>query len=181
MISNTAVRPGNVIKTNNNKTVEIVDTDAEGRLCIADALEYVNEQININQKNINQKNLIIDIATLTGNALQITESCSAIGMSNTLGSVYLDKMIDSGDITGEYVDKLKLYEEYNNYHKSNVANIANHNYITRSECVIAGSFLNYFTSSSIPWIHLDIAAPTFQHNMVNSWGINLLYTYIKSL
>lgn len=176
MISNTAVRPGNVITTNNNKTVEIVDTDAEGRLCIADALEYVNDQINIKQNN-----LIIDIATLTGNALQITESCSAIGMSNTLGSVYLDKMINTGDITGEYVDKLKLYEEYNQYHKSNVAHIANHNYNTRSECVIAGSFLNFFTSSSIPWIHLDIAAPTFQHNMVNSWGVNLLYTYIKSL
>jgi leucyl aminopeptidase len=175
MINHDAVRPGNVITTNNKKTVEIVDTDAEGRLCIADALEYVNNIIK------EKRNLIIDIATLTGNATQITESCSAIGISNTLGTAYLDKIIDIGEITGEYVDKLKLYEEYNEYHKSNVADIANHNYNTKSECVIAASFLNFFTSASVPWIHLDVAATTFNNNMANSWGINLLYNFIKSL
>lgn len=176
MISNTATKPGMVIRTMTGKTVEITDTDAEGRLCIADALEYTNKIIK-NKKN----SLIIDVATLTGNTQYITSGVSSIIMGNNIADTYINDLINLGEETGEYLDYLKIRKDYLHHLQTPIADIKNHCDRTRSGCVTAGAFLNYFTSDNVPWIHLDVASSTFINNIPKSYGINLLFEFLKNL
>ena len=176
MINNTATRPGMVVRSMNNRMVEIVNTDAEGRLCLADGLEYINMKLIDHSK----KNIIIDIATLTGNTQYITNGVSCIVMGNDISSNHINKMISTGEKVGEYVDTLKLRPEYLDYLISPVGDIMN---IASSDvkcgCIEGGAFLNYFADPTIPWIHMDVASNTFINRHPTSYGINLLYSFIK--
>lgn len=178
MIDNTAIRPGMVVTTMCGKKVEITDTDAEGRLCIADALEYIHKYLIKSNRN---NHMIFDIATLTGNASLITGGISSICLSNKMGYKYFDKLASSGELINEYVDYLKLRPEYNVLTNSKVADIKNLTRSCRSGCVLAAVFLNYFCKDSSPWIHLDVAANTFDNDMTNSYGVNLLYYFLTTL
>jgi leucyl aminopeptidase len=178
IISNTATRPGMVITTMNNRTVEIVNTDAEGRLCLADALEYINMKLIDRKKD----NIIIDIATLTGNTQYITNGISCIVMGNEISSKYINKMVETGEKVGEYVDTLKLRPEYLDYLISPVADIMNvAGPDVKCGCIEGGTFLNYFADPTVPWIHMDVASNTFIDRKPTSYGINLLYSFIKLL
>jgi leucyl aminopeptidase len=86
MIGNTSTRPGQVVKSYNSKLVEITDIDAEGRLCLADCLEYINKDLLVG-KDLNNC-LIIDVATLTGNAVTITAEIASVSMCNEKGEQY---------------------------------------------------------------------------------------------
>lgn len=176
MISNNAVRPGSVVKSMNNVKIEIIDTDAEGRLCLVDALEYIQMELIHNKDN-----LIIDIATLTGNTMSISSGISSLIMSNKLGEEYVDDIMQIGEEIGEYLDYLKIRKEYLTNLTSKVADIKNICYSIKADCVLAGSFLNYFVSDKIPWIHIDVGVSTFINNMANSYGINLLYEFLKKM
>jgi leucyl aminopeptidase len=176
MIGNTAIRPGMVVTSMSNKKVEIIDTDAEGRLCLADGIDYVNLYC-IKKHNV-KNNLIIDIATLTGNASSITNGISSLMMGNNISTDYIKLLIKTGDNIGEYIDYLQLRPEYIGYLQSNVADIANINAKIKSDCILAGTFLNYFCNPLIPWIHMDVASNTFSENMPTCYGINLLYQFL---
>ena len=121
MIGPNSIKPGSVIKSMSGITVEIENTDAEGRLCMADCLDYIKLKL-INKKN---NNLIIDIATLTGATIRITDGVATVAMCNSDGDKYLKKMIEIGEICGEYVESLKLRNEYMDILSSNVADIKN--------------------------------------------------------
>jgi leucyl aminopeptidase len=176
MVGSKATKPGSVVKSMKGKTVEIINTDAEGRLCLADCMEYIEMEL-LEKKG---DNLIIDVATLTGNATQITDTIACIGMSNKMGSQYMKEMVEIGEKCGEYIDVLKIHEEYIEKLSSPVADIKN-SHEGKAGCVVAGQFLNYFVNDMAPWIHLDIAGPTYYNDMANGWGVNMLTHFLLQL
>ncbi len=179
MVGNTATRPGQVIQTACGKTVEITDTDAEGRLCLADGFEFV--QTNLTPGKDLSKCLIIDIATLTGNTTSISNGISSITLSNDIASTYSDKLISIGEETGEYLDYLKIRPEYRDYLTSTVADIRNLPRNARAGCVIAACFLNYFINPAIPWIHIDLGKGTYVDEIAKAHGVNLLFEFLKNI
>lgn len=179
MISNNSIKPGTTIKTMNNKIIEINNMDAEGRLCIVDAIEYINLNL-IKDKNPNNC-IIIDIATLTGNTKYITSYISGLITCNDKAIDYKNNIINIGEQIGEYLDYIKLREEYLEDYKSNVADIKNLNKELNTGFITAGAFINYFCNNNIPWMHIDVASCTFVDEKVTSYGINLLYEFIKNI
>lgn len=177
MISNNAVLPGNVITTAGGKTVEITNTDAEGRLCLADCFEFIQSKLSIN-KDLS-KCLIIDIATLTGNVSSITNGISSIIMGNDKGSNVIDTLTNIGEDIGEYLDFIKIREEYFDILNSKVADIKNCCNHTKSGCIMAGVFLNYFVNKDMPWVHIDLGDGTYTNETAQSHGVNLLFEFLK--
>ena len=171
-----ATRPGMVIKALNGKTIEIVNTDAEGRLCIVDNINYLNKYI---IKNPNS--LLIDIATLTGNATQIFGNVSSIATSNDQGYNYLTKLISIGEKIGEYVDYLKIHKKYYEYLESTVADIKSINYNFRADCILAATFISSFINNKIPWNHIDLGSVCYINSIAQSYGLQLLYEFISNL
>ena len=179
MVGNTATRPGQIVNSYNSISVEITNTDAEGRLCIADCLAYINKDLIIDKDP--NKILIIDIATLTGNAVTITAEVSSIVMCNNKAEGYKNKLINISETVGEYLDYLKLRPEYLDFLESPVADIKNLNLEVSAGCIIGGTFLHYFATDVYPWIHLDVAPSAFIKETSMSYGINLLVEFIKQL
>jgi leucyl aminopeptidase len=179
MISSKSIKPGTVIETMGGKKVEIVNTDAEGRLCIVDCIDWVNKKLITDCS----KSLIIDIATLTGNTLQITSGISSIIMSNNISNSHVSKLLNIGEKIGEYLDYLKIRKEYSDLLISPVADIKNINMDIKAGCIIGGTFINYFTNTNknTSWIHIDLGVATFVNSMPLSYGVNLLYEFLKQL
>ncbi len=144
MPSGTAVHPGDVVKTMSGKTVEIINTDAEGRLCLADALTYAARY---------KPALMIDLATLTS-ACVVALGHHAIGLMGT-APILIEKVKRSGEATGERVWELPLWDEYREQIKSEVADMKNVGGRPGGS-ITAGVFLKEFVQNH-PWIHLDIA------------------------
>ncbi|MGO9015533.1 MAG: leucyl aminopeptidase [Dissulfurispiraceae bacterium] len=140
-----AFKPGDVVKTMNGKTIEIISTDAEGRLTLADAICYAIKYY--------KPKAIIDIATLTG-ACSIALGNEAIAMMGT-DSVLMENMKDASVETSERVWQMPLYDEYREYLKSDIADMKNAGGRTGS-LMAAGYFLKEFAGET-PWVHLDIA------------------------
>ncbi len=167
------------VDTTGGKTVEITDTDAEGRLCLADGFEFI--QLNLTPGKDLSKCLILDIATLTGNTTSISNGISSLILSNNTGSEYSDKLMAFGEETGEYLDYLKIRPEYMEFLTSKVADIRNLPKNAKAGCIIAGCFLNYFINPAIPWIHIDLGKGTYVNEVAQSHGINLLFEFIKNI
>ena len=146
--SGTAIKPGDVVKSHLGKTIEIINTDAEGRLILCDALSYARRFKPV---------AAIDAATLTG-AVVIALGHHAIGMlGNDEG--LLAEVRDAGERAGERCWPLTLWEEYRELLKSDVADVKNSG--GRSAGTIAGAwFLREFVDS-FPWVHLDIAGTAY--------------------
>jgi leucyl aminopeptidase len=143
--SGSAYKPGDIVKFYNGKTAEIINTDAEGRLILADALAYAT-------KNYNPK-LVVDLATLTG-ACVVALGNHASGLFAN-DEKYAKKLFEIGSITGEKVWQLPLWKEYKEQIKSEVADIKN----TGGRwggAITAACFLSYFVNNKA-WVHLDIA------------------------
>jgi len=139
-----ASKPGDVVKALNGMTVEVVNTDAEGRMVLADAIGYAKRY---------KPRAIVDIATLTG-ACSIALGNEAIAvMGNDRGLI--DMVKRSADNTDERVWEMPLFEEYKEYVKSDIADIKNTGGKTGS-LVASGYFLKEF-AGEVPWVHLDIA------------------------
>jgi leucyl aminopeptidase len=179
MISNESIKPGTTIKTMSNKIIEINNIDAEGRLCIVDAIDYINIYL-IQDKNPDNC-LIIDIATLTGNTKYITSYVSGLISCNEKAISYKNDLINIGEEIGEYVDYIKIREEYLEGFISKVADIKNLNIDLQTGFISASAFINYFCNNKIPWIHIDVASCAFNNEKINSYGINLLYKFIKQI
>ena len=146
MVDSEALRPGDILKAYNGKTVEIIDTDAEGRLIMADALAY--------SKNYKPQ-MCIDIATLTGQAAVIFDYKSSVIMGNN--NKYIQKMIKAGIENNEKIWELPMWKEYIELTKSNIADLKNYSYESRAGTIMAGAFLSQFIPEGANWIHLDIA------------------------
>jgi leucyl aminopeptidase len=142
--SGTAMKPGDIIKAMNGKTIEVLNTDAEGRLILADALSYATK--------IGAK-AIIDVATLTGACrAALGTLCSGVFSNN---QELANKVIAAGNETGELAWQLPMYDEYKEHIKSDVADIKNigNRY---AGAITAAKFLEEFVAKT-PWVHLDIA------------------------
>jgi leucyl aminopeptidase len=141
-----AYKPGDILKTLSGQTVEVISTDAEGRLILCDALAYSLRY---------QPRAIIDLATLTG-ACVVALGDYVIGLfGNDEG--LLKRVEEASARTGERAWRLPLWDEYFEYLKSDVADFRNVG--TRAAgAIIGGIFLSRFVEKT-PWVHLDIAGP----------------------
>ncbi|MBL7124846.1 MAG: leucyl aminopeptidase [Dehalococcoidales bacterium] len=142
--SGSALKPGDIVTAINGKTIEIISTDAEGRLILADALGYAEK--------LGAK-VIIDVATLTG-ACQVALGDVVTGaFGNNQGLV--DKVIAAGDEAGELIWQMPMYDQYKEQNKSDVADIKNVGG-RYAGAITAAQFLAEFVGDT-PWVHLDIA------------------------
>ncbi|MFA4837712.1 MAG: leucyl aminopeptidase [Dehalococcoidia bacterium] len=150
MPSGSALKPGDIIKAMNGKTIEVINTDAEGRLILADALCYGNT-LGLSS--------MIDIATLTGAChIALGDICSgAFGNNQRL----IDSVIHAGEEAGEKIWQMPLFDEYKEHNKSDIADIKNSGG-RWGGAINAAQFLHEFVGKT-PWVHLDIAG-TFMLN-----------------
>lgn len=144
-----AYKPGDVLKALNGKTMEVLNTDAEGRLILSDALSYAVQQ------KVDQ---IIDLATLTGACVVALGSLISGAMSNN--PKLLEQVKEATDAEGEKIWELPLVKEYREEIKSKVADIKNIGGSREAGTIIGGLFLQEFVGDT-PWVHLDIAGPAF--------------------
>ena len=145
MPSGTAIKPGDIITQFNGKTVEVNNTDAEGRLILADALAYAVEL---------GADRIVDLATLTGAVLVALGSTYAALISND--DVFAEQVEEAAERTGELAWRLPLHAEYKDLTKGTVADLTNAAAKRKAGTIYAGSFLEEFVDGK-PWVHLDIA------------------------
>lgn len=145
-----AQKPGDVIRHFNGKTVEVMNTDAEGRLILADALAYGATL---------KPDLMIDIATLTG-------AC-VVALGNEISGVLgtdektIARLIAIGKEMGEYFWQLPLFERYRSHMKSGVADFKNIGKPQNAGTIIGGLFLSEFVPKTVPWVHIDIAGTAY--------------------
>ena len=143
-----AYKPGDILKSLSGQTIEVITTDAEGRLILADALTYALRY---------KPAAIIDLATLTG-ACIVALGDHVIGMLGTDDSLK-DKIRKAADLTGERVWELPLWEDYHELIKSDIADFKNSGG-RAGGTITAAVFLSKFVEN-VPWVHLDIAGPAW--------------------
>ena len=176
MISGSSFKPGDVISTSSGKTIEIMDTDAEGRLILADALEYASKQ---------KPDMIIDFATLTGS--------SAVALGLFLGAMFTNddnlaaKLEEAGKKSYERIWRLPMWKEFMGELDSEIADISNLGG-RYGGATHAAKFLEYFVDENIRWAHFDIAGPSIKHKLTNytskyhtGYGVRLGYEFVKGL
>jgi leucyl aminopeptidase len=145
MPSGSAIKPGDVITQYNGTTVEVNNTDAEGRLILADALAWAIEQ---------GAERVIDLATLTGAVVVALGSTYAAVISND--DALADEVVRAGEETGELTWRLPLHPEFKELMKGTVADLSNLAKARKAGTITAGSFLEEFVGET-PWAHVDIA------------------------
>ncbi len=176
MPGSNAQRPGDIVKSYSGQTIEVLNTDAEGRLVLADALTYTEEKF--------KPSLIVDLATLTGAIIVALGSEYAGLWSN---SEKLSKqLLDAGEQVEEKLWKMPLHENYNKLMNSKNADMQNINYVGGAGSTTAAQFLQRFIINKTPWAHLDIAGMAFSKyaGALNSggatgYGVRLLNKFIE--
>jgi leucyl aminopeptidase len=152
MVSGTAQRPGDVVTMYGGKTVEVLNTDAEGRLVLGDALVLASEQ---------KPDVVVDVATLTGACEQALGDrvAGVMGNDDDLAA----RIITAGDRAGEAFWQLPISEEMPEKVRtySKVADLMQHNVDLYGGALYAAAFLQEFVGDGLPWAHLDIAGPAF--------------------
>jgi leucyl aminopeptidase len=146
MPSGAATKPGDIITQLNGKTVEVNNTDAEGRLILADALTYCVRELGADR--------LVDVATLTGSVLIALGSTYAGLVSND--DQWAEQVLAAGESTGELVWRLPLHPEFEELTRGKNADLANVSAKRKAGTIYAGSFLEEFVDGK-PWAHLDIA------------------------
>jgi leucyl aminopeptidase len=175
MPSGTAVKPGDIITQLNGKTVEVNNTDAEGRLILADALAYA-VQLGADR--------IVDLATLTGAVLIALGSTYAALISND--DAWAAEVEGAASRTGELAWRLPLHPEYKELTKGTAADLTNASAKRKAGTIYAGSFLEEFVDD-VPWVHLDIAGTAWDTGREyvgkgpTGFGVRLLVELARSL
>jgi len=173
-IDGNSMVPGDIITMHNGKTVEVANTDAEGRLILADALSFAKKY---------SPEIVIDVATLTGSAAITTGKYASIAFSNN--EKLLTTLIDAGYKTNERIVNLPLWNDYNELLESDVADIKN---IGGREAgaITAAKFLQNFVDYN--WIHIDIAGTAYVKTKYNyrgkgatGYGIRLIFEFLNNL
>ena len=175
MPSGTSIKPGDVITQYNGKTVEINNTDAEGRLILGDALAYCVEL---------GAERIVDLATLTGAVLIALGSTYAALISND--DDWAGEVAEAGSESGELAWRLPLHEEYKELTKGTIADLTNAAAKRKAGTIYAGSFLEEFVDGK-PWVHLDIAGTAWDTGREyvgkgpTGFGVRLLVSLAQDL
>ena len=178
MISNIAYRPNDILKTLSGKTVEIISTDAEGRLVLCDALAYTQQTF--------QPRVMIDLATLTGGVVTALGSNRAGLFSNH--DELVSALFTAGESTHERLWHLPLDDEYFELIKSDDADMKNSSGTPKAHPIVGGIFLKQFVNDETPWAHLDIAGVSdWDKDMpycpkgASGFGVRLLVEYLRGL
>ena len=170
-----AQRPGDIVKAYNGKTIEVLNTDAEGRLVLADALSFTEKKF--------KPKFIIDLATLTGAIIvSLGEEYAGLFSNNDELS---KKLLEVGEKVNEKVWRLPLHKNYDKLMNSNIADMQNINYSGGAGSITAAQFLQRFIEKT-PWAHLDIAGMAFSKKAANlnpggatGFGVRLLNQLIE--
>ncbi len=177
MISSKAYRPDDILTAMNGKTIEIISTDAEGRLVLADALTYAERTYT--------PQALIDIATLTG-AVSIALGDNRAGLLSN-NDTLAQKLYESGEFTYERVWRLPLDTEYFEQIKGTDSDIKNSGG-RKAGTIIGGMFLQQFISEDVPWAHLDIAGMMMAEKEMPycpkggmGFGVRLFLDYLKNI
>jgi len=171
-----AQRPGDIVKAYNGKTIEVLNTDAEGRLVLADALSFTEAKF--------KPRFMIDLATLTGAIIMaLGEEYAGLFSNNDDLS---NKIFKVGEKVKEKVWRLPLHDNYDKLINSTIADMQNINYSGGAGSITAAQFLQRFVTSKTPWAHLDIAGMAFSKKAANlnpggatGFGVRLLNQLIE--
>ena len=175
MVSGSAMRPGDIVVTSSGKSIEVDNTDAEGRMILADALHFAS---------LRKPNVIIDLATLTG-ACVVALGEYAAGLF-TKNDKLAEQLYNSGIKTHDRVWRLPLWDDYNELIKSDVADVNNVGKTRWGGAITAAKFLEHFVDKKLTWAHLDIAGPAMANDLNNytkkymtGFGVRLLFDYLS--
>lgn len=173
-----AIKPGDIVRAMNGKTIEILNTDAEGRVVLADALSYAGKIV--------KPDVLIDLATLTG-ACMVALGEEITGLFGTNSKLTAD-LKESAKNSGENVWEMPLAKEYKEMTKSSVADIKNTTATKYGGAITAALFLQEFVPEKTPWVHLDIAGPSFAEKDApltpvggTGFGVRMLLHYLGSI
>jgi leucyl aminopeptidase len=177
MPSGSAYRPGDVVKAMNGVAIEVLNTDAEGRVTLADALTYAERL---------KPDAIIDLATLTGACVVALGEDIAGYMGND--RKLLDRLAGAAKEAGEEMWELPLYQPYKELIKSKIGDIKNIGGGKWGGALTAGLFLSYFVNQT-PWVHIDIAGPSYAEKETRpdlpyggtGFGVRTLVRYLQGL
>ena len=171
-----AQRPGDIVKSYSGKTIEVLNTDAEGRLILADAIYYIDEQY--------KPELIVDLATLTG-AIVVSLGSEYAGLFSNNDKLS-EKLIKAGEIENEKLWRFPLHKNYDKLMDSKIADIQNINYSGGAGSITAAQFLQRFLKNSTPWAHLDIAGMAWTKKDLDTiptgatgYGVKLLNKFVE--
>ena len=176
MVSGNAQRPGDIVKSYSGKTIEILNTDAEGRLVLADALTFTEKKF--------KPKLIVDLATLTGAIIVClgSEYAGLFSNENKLSK----QLFEAGEKVNEKVWRMPLHKNYDKLMDSKNADVQNINYVGGAGSTTAAQFLQRFILKNTPWAHLDIAGMAFSKygGALNSggatgFGVRLLNQFVE--
>ena len=176
MVSGNAQRPGDIVKSYSGKTIEVLNTDAEGRLVLADALTFTEKKF--------RPKFIIDLATLTGAII--------VSLGSEYGGLFSNndklsrELIDAGEKTDEKLWRMPLHKNFDKLMDSKNADMQNINYVGGAGSTTAAQFLQRFILNKTPWAHLDIAGMAFSKygGALNSsgatgYGVRLLNKLVE--
>ena len=171
-----AQRPGDIVKSYSGKTIEVLNTDAEGRLVLADALTFTEKKY--------KPKFIIDLATLTGAIIvSLGEEYAGLFSNNDESS---KNIFEASKNVNEKVWRLPLHKNYDKLMNSTIADVQNINYVGGAGSITAAQFLQRFILNKTPWAHLDIAGMSFSKKAANlnsggatGFGVRLLNYLVK--
>jgi leucyl aminopeptidase len=172
-----SIRPGDVISSYSGKSIEVIDTDAEGRLVLADGISYI-------LKN-HKPEYLVDMATLTGSCVATLGNVAAGLM--TSNDSFAEKIAAAGDKSYERVWRLPLWNDYASEMNSDIADIKNLSTRPVAGAITAGKFLEFFTEEHPNWAHLDIAGVAFtdsefaKSRTATAFGVRLMLSLIEGL
>jgi len=170
-----SIRPGDVIGSCNGKTIEVIDTDAEGRLVLADGISYILRQF--------KPDVLMDLATLTGSCIRTLGTYAGGLFSNN--DELAGQLLQASEVTGERLWQFPLWDEYKNELKSDVADIKNFSGNPSAGAITAAKFLEAFIENHPAWAHMDIAGVAVGDSEFSSqksatgYGIRLLVEYME--
>ena len=171
-----AQRPGDIVKSHSGKTIEVLNTDAEGRLVLADALTFTEKKY--------KPKFIIDLATLTGAIIvSLGEEYAGLFSNN---DELCKNIFKASKNVNEKVWRLPLHKNYDKLINSSIADVQNINYVGGAGSITAAQFLQRFILNKTPWAHLDIAGMAFSKKAANlnsggatGFGVRLLNNLVK--
>ncbi|MCU0443995.1 MAG: leucyl aminopeptidase family protein [Microscillaceae bacterium] len=176
-IDSQSLKPGDVIGSYLGKTIEVIDTDAEGRLILADGLAYLNRNF--------QPDILLDLATLTGSCVQ-TLGYAAGGLF-TNNDELADNLLKISALSGEKLWRLPLWDDYKDDISSDVADLRNYSGKPIAGAISAAKFLEVFTENHPAFAHLDIAGVAFGDSefagmkSATAYGVRLLVEWLQKL
>lgn len=176
-IGSTAIKPGDIIDSFSGKTIEVLNTDAEGRLVLADGIAYANKAY--------KPDIMIDLATLTGSIVRAIGKPAAGLFTKNMD--LRDQLYNTGLKTGERLWPMPMWDEYLDEMKSDIADIKNLGSSPNAGAITAAKFLEVFTNKHPKWAHLDIAGQALNDNEFSNqanataFGVHLLVAFVKSL